>query len=600
MKSFKRNISRLSQTIKTLALVAVVAMTSSCEDFLTIYPTDKVVLEDFWKTKNDVQNMVANSYGMMTERSFLERLIVWGELRGDNVVEGTYASKHDALKQIMEANLLPQNGYTSWEQFYRIINNCNIVMKFAPEVINEDPDFTQGDLDVTMGEMLAIRALCHFYLVRTFRDIPLLKEAMVDDDQNLYQPQSTPLEAIDFILEDLYKAESLVMSSGNYPSDRDNKGRMTKNAVRAIIADVLLWKASFTEYETGDPASSKAIYTECITFCDSVLNNHMKYILDYEKENMIVSDGKQDNKYPLEHYPAKSTVNSSTLDRVYSALFYSGNNRRESILELQFGSNQDNGNYLPYFYGHTYKVGPLSAPRDMVETGSSKSIYKATDYRRISNIYIPDGKTDADKFPILKYSYRAASGTLDKPSYPSSNSLGVNTHKDNGDPFYGSSQNWILYRISDVMLMKAEALAYRNDTVGASNQDLKKSFELVEAVYYRSNPYIKVPADSLNRSASTSDAKTMQKLVLQERQRELAFEGKRWFDLVRKALRDGKTKEMLDIMLDVKYETGKDAIESKMSAMDCMFFPIQEREIKTNPLLTQNPAYETEDLYEKN
>ena len=92
----------------------------------------------------------------------------------------------------------------------------------------------------------------------------------------------------------------------------------------------------------------------------------------------------------------------------------------------------------------------------------------------------------------------------------------------------------------------------------------------------------------------------MQKLVLQERQRELAFEGKRWFDLVRKALRDGKTKEMLDIMLDVKYETGKDAIESKMSAMDCMFFPIQEREIKTNPLLTQNPAYETEDLYEKN
>ena len=110
MKSFKRNISRLSQTIKTLALVAVVAMTSSCEDFLTIYPTDKVVLEDFWKTKNDVQNMVANSYGMMTERSFLERLIVWGELRGDNVVEGTYAGKHDALKQIMEANLLPQNG----------------------------------------------------------------------------------------------------------------------------------------------------------------------------------------------------------------------------------------------------------------------------------------------------------------------------------------------------------------------------------------------------------------------------------------------------------------------------------------------------------
>ena len=92
----------------------------------------------------------------------------------------------------------------------------------------------------------------------------------------------------------------------------------------------------------------------------------------------------------------------------------------------------------------------------------------------------------------------------------------------------------------------------------------------------------------------------MQALVLEERQRELAFEGKRWFDLVRKALRDGNTAPMLDILINHKYETNQKAIRSKMSAMDCLFFPIQEREIKTNPLLKQNPAYETEDVYEKN
>ena len=102
------------------------------------------------------------------------------------------------------------------------------------------------------------------------------------------------------------------------------------------------------------------------------------------------------------------------------------------------------------------------------------------------------------------------------------------------------------------------------------------------------------------RTASTSNAETMQNLVLQERQRELAFEGKRWFDLVRKALRDGDTNKMLDIMIGRKYESNQKAIRSKMTAMDCMFFPIQEREIKTNPLLKQNPAYETDDLYEKN
>lgn len=585
MKSFKRNI------IKTLVLGAAVAMTCSCEDFLTIYPTDKVVLENYWKTKTDVENVVANSYRKMIQSSFTDRLVVWGELRGDNVILGNNPSTN--VKNIMEANLLAENGYNDWSHFYSIINNCNIVMKYAPEVMNEDPDFTQGDLDVTMGEMLAIRALCHFYLVRTFRDIPLLKEAMVDDSQNLYQAQATPLEALDFILDDLYKAEGLVMASGNYPNLSDNKGRITKNAVRAIIADALLWKAAFAQYAAnGDDQGVKQYYTECIAFCDSALNDQMRHVLDYEEENNVKSEGKIDEVYPLEHQPVKNTGNATYLDLPYYKVFYLGNNRRESIFELQHTSVAEGGNYhIPAFYGYDYKVGQLSAPRYMAETGT-QGLYKATDYRRVTNINIPSSG-EVDMYPIIKRTYRYASGTIDKPEYPANNKLATT-----GDSRYisGTNMNTILYRTSDVMLMKAEALALRNDTVVPGNQDLRKSFELVKAVYYRSNPYKVTNADSLKYS---SDPGTMQALVLEERQRELAFEGKRWYDLVRKALRDGQTNDMLDVLVDHKYETNQKAIRSKMAAIDCLFFPIYQREIETNPLLKQNPAYEVEDLYEK-
>ena len=120
MKSFNKiNTARFNRTIKTLALGAVVAMTCSCEDFLTIYPTNDVVLENYWKTKNDVENMANNSYRMMTTGDFTKRLIVWGELRGDNVVEGNNLGGD--IKNIMEANLLPQNGYNDWSIFYKII-----------------------------------------------------------------------------------------------------------------------------------------------------------------------------------------------------------------------------------------------------------------------------------------------------------------------------------------------------------------------------------------------------------------------------------------------------------------------------------------------
>ena len=593
MKSFKSNI------IKTLVLGAVVAMTCSCEDFLTIYPTDRVVLENYWKTKTDVENMVANSYRKMIQPDFTDRLVVWGELRGDNIVLGT--DPGNDVKNIMEANLLPENGYNNWAHFYSIINNCNIVLKFAPQVMDEDPDFTQGDLDVTRGEMLVIRALCHFYLVRTFRDIPLLKEAMVDDSQNLYQPQATPLEALDYILEDLYEAEGLVMASGNYPSDADNKGRITKNAVRAMIADALLWKAAFAQYAAkGDDQGVKQYYTECIAFCDSVLNDQMRYVLNYEEENKIMSEGKVDEVYPLEHQPIKNTGNATYLDLPYYKVFYIGNNRRESILELQHSSQYEGANYhIPLFYGYDYKVGKLSAPRFMAEVGS-QNLYKATDYRRVTNIYL-GASGEVDMYPIVKGTYRYGNGTIDKPEYPSNNKLTVVTNSVKDDPYKDRKYiadriNTILYRTSDVMLMKAEALALRNDTVVPGNQDLRNSFNLVKAVYYRSNPYKVTNADSIKY---TANAESMQALVLEERHRELAFEGKRWYDLVRKALRDGETNDMLDILVDHKYETNQKAIRSKMAAMDCLFFPIYQREIETNPLLKQNPAYEVEDMYEK-
>lgn len=600
MKSFKNNISRFSQTIKTLALGAVVAMTCSCEDFLTIYPTDKVVLENYWKTKTDVENMVANSYRLMIQSDFTDRLIVWGELRGDNVVEGTYdAGRHGNIKNIMEANLLPQNSYNDWSHFYAIINNCNIVMKFAPQVLEEDPDFTQGDLNVTRGEMLAIRALCHFYLVRTFRDIPLLKEAMVDDDQDLYQKQATPIEALDFIISDLEEAETLVMPSGNYPSMADNKGRITRDAVRAIKADALLWKAAFAQYAAnGSDQGVKEYYTQCIQTCDQILKDRMEYVRTYEQENKASLNnlgGKEDDVYPMVHQPLKNDGNATYLDLPYYQIFYQGNNLRESIFELQHSTEMAAANYeVPYFYGTGYKAGPLAAPRYMAEEGAD-NLFAETDYRRVSSIYQPTG--EVDMYPIIKYTYRSANGTIDKPVYASALTALTNSNKDNRQ-YFDTQINWIVYRVTDVMLMKAEALALRNDTLTPGNKDLEESFELVKAVYYRSNPYKVTSADSISYTAG--NAESLQELVLEERQRELAFEGKRWFDLVRKALRDGETGPMLDILINRKYETNQKAIRSKMSAMDCMFFPILEREVKTNPLLKQNPAYETEDVYEKN
>jgi len=349
-------------------------------------------------------------------------------------------------------------------------------------------------------------------------------------------------------------------------------------------------------YGTADVAE---YYTKCAEYCDMIINDRNAYVKEYEEENKITSIGWKDDKYPLEHHPLTNSGNTGVLDNPYSQIFGTPNNLRESIFEIQHSSSEDNANYeVPAFYGYygsmDFTLGPLSAPRYMAEK-SNEGLYAQTDFRRVSFIEHEDG--EADLYNIIKFNYISASGTIDKPDYKNAAILKSTGTKDN-NTYIMTQTNWIVYRITDVMLMKAEALAFRNDTTNGSTKDLENAFALTKAVYDRSNPYIKASTDTLTYTHGS--AASLQEVILEERQRELAFEGKRWFDLVRKALRDGNTGPMLDILINNKYESNQKAIRSKMTAMDCLFFPILERELHANPLLKQNPAYETEDLFEKN
>ena len=94
--------------------------------------------------------------------------------------------------------------------------------------------------------------------------------------------------------------------------------------------------------------------------------------------------------------------------------------------------------------------------------------------------------------------------------------------------FYrNTTANWIVYRLADVMLMKAEAMVQ-------ADKDWDEAFKLVNDIYLRASE-TKEPLVADNYSNKVD----REELVLRERQRELMFEGKRWFDLVRLARRGG-------------------------------------------------------------
>lgn len=188
---------------KVFAVMALLATgLTSCNDFLTIYPTDKTIGEDFWKTKQDVQNMVTGAYGSIISYGCQEKAIVWGGFRSDELVK--YSSCiNTSLDNINAVNLLPTNSYCEWGSFYGVINRCNIVLNHAADVMDLDPSFTQGDYNEVRAQMLALRSLCYFYLVRTFRDVPYTTQSYEDDDQEMSIPQSAPDSVLQCCIADL-------------------------------------------------------------------------------------------------------------------------------------------------------------------------------------------------------------------------------------------------------------------------------------------------------------------------------------------------------------------------------------------------------------
>ena len=115
----------------------------------------------------------------------------------------------------------------------------------------------------------------------------------------------------------------------------------------------------------------------------------------------------------------------------------------------------------------------------------------------------------------------------------------------------------------------------------------------------------------------------MEKLVLAERLRELCFEGKRWYDLMRYNYRHvnaadytktmaelagdnasmaafpANSQEMMTIV-QRKYIENAAAITSKIKNEAYLYFPVDDDEIKVNNMLKQNPAYADDDKYVKN
>ena len=143
-----------------------------------------------------------------------------------------------------------------------------------------------------------------------------------------------------------------------------------------------------------------------------------------------------------------------------------------------------------------------------------------------------------------------------------------------------SYAHWIVYRYADILLMKAEALA-----LTGKGQD---AIDLINRIRQRGHALAQTA-----RNVDPANTEELCDYILEERAREFAFEGKRWYDILRHAKRSNYKR--MDLLLNMVSKTVPGNLQqsaiAKFKDPNSHYFPIYQYELQTDKNLVQNPFY---------
>lgn len=215
----------------------------SCEEeILDRTPLDQISDPDFWTSQTDLELYVNQFYddiegwfpsgGGGAPTLDLGTDIAYESL---NNFGFTYTFQLDGT-----LNVPTSGGGWNW-------GNVRDVNYF---LANADRVTSGGDLvDHYIGEGHYFRAFFYFDLLRRFGDLPIIKEPVnVDDEDILYGERSSRTEVFNFILEDLDMAISMMK---NGPQLANHQNRISKEVAQLFKARVALYEGTWEKYHAG-------------------------------------------------------------------------------------------------------------------------------------------------------------------------------------------------------------------------------------------------------------------------------------------------------------------------------------------------------------
>jgi len=469
-----------SKIWSALLLLVVIVVVSSCSSYLDEQPSTLIDSDYIYTTQEGLKSGVVSLYKFERDRYDRSTEDFMGTVLMSSRSDLAFSrSGYTGLMGRYQRGVSPVDqgaNFVStifWKHYYNIANKATEIIVSAETIEDIDEDVRNQ----VIAEAKFFRAHAYFYLYRMFNNIFVNTEPItVDNAFDVINDKSSEAEIFDLINNDLeFAIDNL--------SWDDTFGRITKGTAKHVKAKVAMWE------EDWDEARTQAV--------------------------SIIEDGESPH-----------SLVGSTQD-----VFSGDRNNSEALFVIQFkddllgggSNNMMNANYVTQYF-------QISGIESNIEQGGRGFS------RVLPNLYMqsllaedPDDTRDDDTYFRLKYFYTSGDRIgeqvddyapitdLNNPSdtyaryyqrmHPSC--IKFAQEDDNPDSYLNRS-NVMVYRLAETYLIAAEA------SMRSGNGDALGYLNAIR-----------------ERAGAAPVASVDEQTILDERARELSFEGQRWFTLKR-------------------------------------------------------------------
>ena len=508
-----------------LIFIFLVVGLFGCEKFLEEDPKDIISPGNFFNSESDARAALTGIYAILKNNAIYGQvgLDAWyengadviGPNRGWGIIASIcgYTMNEGNAGDIQQLMGIAQ----TWKDLLKIVLNTNVIL----DNVRGNENIPSVARDEIVGEALFLRALSYYHLTNLWGDVPYYRENIsIDEIGSLGRTDKDVI--LNEILTDLQDAQNLMLDV----VPENERGKASKWVAAMVMAKIYLAQQNW------QAARDKSL---------EIINNSAHQLLDdYGDVFDPFNEYNAEIIWELDY--AKDIT--SVLDEPFAGRAFAGNaNWRASMFSPRLRDEPANSD-------DKAALRDILAERGEAMNGTGLQVplpdlvnkFPMNDLRRPHNILTNYGGIE------LKFPYMPKLWNLDIAT----------------SPRFNHSDNRIVYRLSDVYLMAAEAENELNGPDGA--------YQYINAV--RERAYATLEEWELKGLTQEE----FRQALRDERKWELAGEGHRRLDLIRWGI-------LLDVVKSTQYRVYDPAANIQPHHV---LLPIPVEELNLNPALLES------------